>query len=105
MDSLCSQNDEQIDKLAKQLTSNVDEQNKFKNAISDKKSKLKKSGDNKFGQKEDKKEDDEVEQIYIKTLTGKTLSLTITTNMNIKNIKEQIEEKKVFHKNNRNWYL
>merc|ERR1712154_520064 len=93
---ICSKTSEQIDEFAKKLTSNVDDQNNFKNAISDRKSKMKQQSndDNKSNDNEDdKKEQENWFEIYVKTLTGKTMSLNVTQNTSIKNIKQQIEEK------------
>ena len=62
---LCSKTADEVEEIASGLTSSVDEQELFKNAVSKRQSKSKGS---------EQKEEKQVDQIYVKTLTGKVCS-------------------------------
>ena len=84
IDELCSKSDNEISAFASKLSANIKDRNKFKDAIYDLKVKL--------DEENEKKEENE-NKIIIQGLNGKTLSLSITPNTTIKDIKQQIEEK------------
>eukprot|EP01083_Nonionella_stella_P145109 454101_1 len=98
INALCGESNDEIVKFAKQLTSNADEQKSLINAITDRKSKMK----SKSNHKKDASLLMEVEQIYVQSLTGKTLSLDITTKTTIKELKQQIEDKEGIKKKQQN---
>lgn len=89
VNELCKKSEDEIDKLCKKLTSDSDQQNALKIAISDKKSKMEST--------QDVDSDDDVgPQIYIKLLNGKCLSIDVSQGLNeitVKNVKERIESK------------
>ena len=85
INDLCSKTDEEIDGLSKKLSQDKNEQNLFKQAVSDTKSKI--------SNEEKVDDEEEADQIFIKTLAGNCISIDITQDLTIKDLKETIESK------------
>merc|ERR1719334_636913 len=86
---LCGKSAEEVDELARAITSNIEAQERFKTAVSESAAKSKGKMSEEKDEDEEEKESD---QIYVKTLTGKTISMDFRSTMKVKELKERIEE-------------
>mmetsp|Transcript_63903 Transcript_63903/g.101712 ORF Transcript_63903/g.101712 Transcript_63903/m.101712 type:complete len:168 (+) Transcript_63903:134-637(+) len=81
IEDICAKTEDELDAFAVKLSADTEEQQRFKQAVHDKKARA------------DDDEEQKGDKVFVKTLMGKTLSIELTQGMSIKNLKERIEEK------------